>query len=195
MTQTSGGKSECEAHSTPHFSRRGLATAICGGTLIAMLSGRETMARRVPNPARIRLQRVGKLMTERGLSLRTRVQFEINTSPGFKGVLATNTMVLVSQNAIELCENDGQLAAILGYYMLALPTRGAGSPLTKTAPQATERAAASGIIRALARVGYDPRDGLAIWQKMQQNRSDTRVATDMLLEIMGSELRMMGYVV
>ena len=194
MTQSDAFKNDRHVRAKSALSRRGFATALGGGALVAVLGGGEPMAQTPPNAQLERVNRVGQLVSQRGLRRIRAMRFAISHGQTFRAVSVLNSTTSIPQSAIDLCENDGQLAGILAYLLHGLPIQPAKAMLSRTSIDARQRIAGAGIIRALARVGYDPRDGLVIWQKMQQSGGSGTMPIDTLMVAMSSELHTMGYV-
>jgi hypothetical protein len=105
--------------------------------------------------------------------------------------------MLVSVKALQQCENDGQLAALMAWVvMFPLPsTRIAGQRnMTFAETNATVVVRADlAVIGALAKAGYDPRDALAIARRVPiSDDVDTQLDAQRF-SAMENGLRALGY--
>jgi hypothetical protein len=118
------------------------------------------------------------------------------------GVLGNG--LVMSQGLMTLIENDGQLAALIVHRLtcltpdvtlalataMAAPLNSAPKPETYATLVAQADIAA---IKALAKAGYDPRDGLVIWQRIGTLDPDDVAPLTARFGRMASALRDMGY--
>jgi hypothetical protein len=133
---------------------------------------------------------------------------------GARGVLASNELIaygyidehfFISKPVFELCENDGQLAAIIAQrfrastdfnldemapaYKLPLNKSLVTEPWLNAMRQGDRYA-----INVLAVMGYDPRDVAVIWQRIGMSESGGQASFATRLGYMASELQILGYV-
>jgi hypothetical protein len=118
--------------------------------------------------------------------------------------IITGTGFLVSTGLILLCENDGQIAAVLAQRVafVELVSRAAVAvnlaeplnipPASVVLAQANSDAdiAAIGV---MARAGFEPRDALQIWQRIGRIGGDSALPLAARLDAMAGALRKMGY--
>jgi hypothetical protein len=133
---------------------------------------------------------------------------------GARGVLASNVLIaygyidehfFISKPVFDLCENDGQLAAIIAQrfrasmgFNLAEMAPAYKLPLNKslvTEPWLNAmRQGDRYAINVLAVMGYDPRDVAVIWQRIGMSESGGQAGFSARLGYMASELQTLGYV-
>jgi hypothetical protein len=121
----------------------------------------------------------------------------------FAAAVAEDSIIL-SQSLFDLCENDGQIAAILAHRVACYTPDATPALKTKllaplnsgpfAAPISTMYAQADvSAIRALAKAGYDPRDGRAIWQRIGLASNSVDPSHELRLNSMTQELHKLGY--
>jgi hypothetical protein len=134
------------------------------------------------------------------------VALQVGISPEAKpvGYAVLGNGLVISQGLMTLIENDGQLGALIAHRLtclkpdvtLALATAMA-TPLN-SAPKPAAYAtlvfeADIAAIKALAKAGYDPRDGLVIWQRIGTLDPTDIAPLAARFERMAGTLRDMGY--
>jgi hypothetical protein len=140
-----------------------------------------------------RIKRIGQLVLrqpERGPAW----QYRLDPSDSQFSTAAAGNGIVVSKGVLKLCENDGQVAAILVLRAetLKLSTHSRAFTSPKTAPEAEDIDAI--VIRQLARAGYDPRDALVIAQRTPIGTEVEDVGAQSLrLASMMTALRKLGY--
>jgi hypothetical protein len=111
----------------------------------------------------------------------------------------------ISKPVLDLCENDGQLLAIVAQrfgvsmdFDQVTANRAFKLPLNQHLPDDMWlRQMSMGDSFALVILrdsGYDPRDLAAIWQRIGMRDEDGKAGFAMRLELIGEQLRTMGYV-
>jgi hypothetical protein len=138
-----------------------------------------------------RIKRIGQLVL-RPLENGPAWQFGIDPSLSPISLAAIGNGLVVSKGALQLCENDGQVAAILALRAetLRLTNQRRSSNSAKADPDALDAI----VIRQLARAGYDPRDALVIAQRLVVGAQDGEAQVQSLrITTMNAELRKMGY--
>jgi hypothetical protein len=116
----------------------------------------------------------------------------------------------LSSALLHLCENDGQIAAVLVFGMISARSRyggfdlGMAPPLSgsedlyntktsKTFGAGYEAAVDVKTVHSLAGAGYDPRDVFAIWKKIGRYDANSAGTHTARLTAIKTELRKMGY--
>jgi hypothetical protein len=140
-----------------------------------------------------RIKRIGQLVLrppERGAAW----QFGLDPSDRQFSVAADGNGLVLSKGMLQLCENDGQVAAILALRAEALRAVARDVALKGSHVQPEPEPSDVIVMRQLARAGYDPRDALVIAERLaiglQGNAAEShglRTAT------MKAELRRLGY--
>jgi hypothetical protein len=191
--------------SRQHVGRRsvlalGLAAALAGCAENLVGGARQSVSREdvpsvvilIDGPDRERLQQVGETIlpsTTTGIKW----QFQLMASDDLRAFRRPENSILLSKSLLALCENDGQLAAILA--LTSMDTVATGTNLGGT----TQNLPTLGVdrdvatIRALAKVGYDPRDALQIAKHRARTSVDDVVTQVPRWIIMETELRRLGY--
>jgi hypothetical protein len=131
-------------------------------------------------------------------------EYGIVSGPSLIAMFTAENSFMASLPLLQLCENDGQIAALLVFRdpsirfssqgvsaqdtlppLNAAPTRpGTAELITKTDVNA---------IRALARAGYDPRDAMVLWQRIGRVGGDGVLPHATRLAAMAAELHKLGY--
>jgi hypothetical protein len=112
--------------------------------------------------------------------------------------------LFVSKPVLELCENDGQVAAIAAQryrasmdFVTAQVSPAFKLPLNRYLPGdlwlSQMKQADTFAIAVLAKIGYDPRDVAAIWQRIGMSDENGRAGFDMRLRAIEDQLRELGY--
>jgi hypothetical protein len=121
-------------------------------------------------------------------------QFGLDPSDSQFLVAADGNGIVISKGVLRLCENDGQVAAIIALRAEALRAATQDVALKGARVQPEPEPSDVIVMRQLARAGYDPRDALVIAERLaiglQGNAAEShglRTAT------MKAELRRLGY--
>jgi hypothetical protein len=160
-------------------------------------------------PAYDRVKRVGERVLVDNYDGAHTWQFGIMTSPDLIAYAVTGNILVVSQGVLDLCENDGQLAALLAHRAIALGILKSNARYAEVTLPLNDRRSSAAVdkfysdadisaITNLALAGYDPRDGLIVWQHIFGFRgSMMSIASDSpserRLAIMAKALRVLGY--
>jgi predicted Zn-dependent protease len=117
-------------------------------------------------------------------------QFRLVDDDNPKASADKGGIVMVTTGLLALCENDGQLAAsLLRAVLLANPTLLSAVKMSAVPAFNADET----IIYALAKAGYDPRDGLEIWARVEQTRAAGDLPFSARQSAIKAQLRKMGY--
>lgn len=178
----------------------GLATALAGCVGNSMPTMRQSGLGDVANGGEIlrsgpdydRIKKVGETILRPNAS-GDKWQFGIAPINSFGASISAENVIVLTKGLLSLCENDGQVGAILALTAIKLPLAGAtvGVALLKGPPPAIDSDVAT--IRALAEAGYDPRDALQIARNVARSSVEAVALQAPRWTIMENELRRLGY--
>jgi hypothetical protein len=140
-----------------------------------------------------RIQRIGQLVLMppvRGPAW----QYGIDPRDSQFSVATEGNGIVVSKGMLQLCENDGQVAAILLLRAETLRARVQDALLKGSRVQPEAEPIDVIVINRLARAGYDPRDALVIAQRMPIGSENENVgAQSVRIALLITALQKMGY--
>jgi hypothetical protein len=191
------------------LNRRDLAFALLGAAGLWQLAGCATFAPPLSSVISEQVQRVGLRLVEQGFAERENAQFGMVSNQEPIAFVSVSKTILVSSGALALCQNDGQVAAILAHVIARQKavhqTVSAGgssfangtrmlskAPLSRAEADLMRQADDIAII-SLARAGYDPRDGLDIWIRIGRTGGDGALALGDRMSAIAAQLNKMGY--
>jgi hypothetical protein len=140
-----------------------------------------------------RIKRIGQLVV-RPPNNGPAWQFGFDPSDSQFSEVADGNGLVLSKGVLQLCENDGQVAAILALRAETQRSMAQDAQLKAYVVQPEPEPIDVMVMRQLARAGYDPRDALVIAQRMATVQEENETASQRhRFETMKAELRQMGY--
>lgn len=121
-------------------------------------------------------------------------QYGVSQNQSISSLAFFGNGITISKGLLTLCENDGQVGAIL----FQASSRPMARELTMASWQQLQDASSAidadvATIRTLARAGYDPRDALVIEQRITRLEGDMPETQAPRWIAMARELRKLGY--
>jgi hypothetical protein len=140
-----------------------------------------------------RIKRIGQLVLrppERGPAW----QYGLDPSDSQFSVAADGNGIVISKGMLRLCENDGQVAAIIALRAETLRAAAQDVALKGSNVQPEPEPIDIIVIRQLAKAGYDPRDALVIAERLANGlQGNAAESHGLRVMAMKAELRRLGY--